>query len=385
MLFIAFTLTIIAMLGMIPFLYLISRFVRPHYFIPLMSKYAQIELDRIHDPSLSNGQRKKECRIFFETIDVINNMASTSIQRKDRVVLHLVLSELFQILTVLITKQEGTEVSQIWRKKNVHFSPGISEEGKYYLKKFKTWPEAYILSKILENTNILAKSDNEIVPLVCRELTKTNDLANNINNNNLVELHLMILNSILKESLEEYNQSKFSITTYYYRLNIELLIENRDMCKSALSHFLYYGKMALDKNEIEASKSYLFDLGRVINYLSFESEELAIEFYNNQLKENWSYFINKNKNYKKLVQQSIVKTFWTLYSQNYFIMTRNIQQDYLSDNNKHAEILTELLAFSNPLNRDYNDTFVCTEYMSGMARTLALDFLSEFTQLDDVS
>jgi hypothetical protein len=378
-LFLAYTLTILAMLGMIPFLYLISKFVRPQYFIPLMGHYAINELKVIHQHDLAEYKRKKECEYFFENIDVINNMASTAIQRKDRVVLNLVLTELFQILKTLISFQENEKYCQKWRKKYYHFNPGLSEEGKYYLKKHKTWPEAYILSKVLESTNVLAKSDNEVVPLVCRELTKTNDIANTLNNNHLVELHLMILNSILKGSLEDYNQSKFSITTYYYRLNIELIIGNEEICQMALKHFLYYGELALNMNELEASKSYLFDLGRVINYLAFESEDLAIKFYDEKLKHNWNLFIEEDERYKKLVMQSIVKTFWILYSQNHFLLTRKIQRDYLASNKEHAKILEDLLAFSNPLNRDYNDTFVCTEYMSGMARRLASDFLKELS------
>lgn len=379
LLFSAFSLTIIAMLGMIPFLYLISRFVKPSYFLPLMGENLNSSLKNLHKKELSLAKLKEYSHQYFSTIDVINNMASTAIQRKDRIVLYLVLKELFISLREMIKLQKEEQADKAWRNHAFAFTQGISEEGKFYLKKHKTWPEAYILSKIIENTNYLTKYDNEIVPFVCREITQANELANDIQNNDLIEILLMNLNALFKESLEDYNQAKFSIVTYYYRLNIEILINNLEMSDRAIDHFIFYGKNALKKNEEDAAKSFLFDLSRVTNYMAFEGDDRSKFFYKRYLRPLWSFYINSGGRYSSLAKQSIVKTYWTLFAQNYETLTQFIRNDFLQSNSEHANILENLLIYNRPLAREYTDTLICTEYLSGMARTLAKEFLVKYS------
>ncbi|EQC50584.1 hypothetical protein, partial [Bacteriovorax sp. DB6_IX] len=153
--FISFSLTIIAMIGVIPFLYSISRFVKPSYFIPLIGIYALESLEELHKNKTNRTTKLKSTQNFFSLVDVINNMASTSLQRKDRVVLSIVIVELFKLLRSLIEYRANLEMDQTWRRRNQFFSQGMSEEGKFYLKKDKIWPEAYILSKILETTHMI--------------------------------------------------------------------------------------------------------------------------------------------------------------------------------------------------------------------------------------
>jgi hypothetical protein len=379
--FISFTLTIIAMLGIIPFLYGISRFVKPSYFIPLIGIYAQENLEDLHRSDLSRMRKVKKAQNFFSLIDVINNMASTALQRKDRLVLSIVVIELFKLLKTIITYRSNLEKDQSWRRRNQFFSQGMSEEGKFYLKKDKIWPEAYILSKVLENVNILTQSDNEIVPLICREMTNSNDLAINNGDKKIIKLHLMIFNAILREALDSRNEHKFSSVIYYYRMNIELLIGNYEMCEEAISNFIHYGTCARDLDEPLAVKSFLFDMSRIINYLSFESEDLSIKLYETKLKKTWKEFLNMEGNYAKYTRMSIIKTFWNLYSQNYHMLTSKIRSDFLRDSFEHATILKEMLQNHDPLEKEYSDFLVCPEYLSGMALSLASDFLSDFIEV----
>jgi len=381
--FISFSLTIIAMLGIIPFLYGISRFVKPSYFIPLIGIYARESLDELHNTTTSKKKRIKEAANFFTLIDVINNMASTALQRKDRLVLSIVIVELFKLLKTLISYRSDLEMDQAWRRRNQYFSQGMSEEGKFYLKKDKIWPEAYILSKVLENTHILEKVDNEIVPLICREMTNSNDMAINHGDKKIIKLHLKIFNAILREALDSRNEHKFSSVIYYYRMNIELLIGNYEMCEEAISNFIYYGTCAKDLDEPLAVKSFLFDMSRIINYLSFESEDLSIKLYDQKLKRTWKEFLKLEGQYAIYTRMSIIKTFWNLYSQNYHILTSKIRSDFLQDSFEHATTLREMLKNEEPLEREYSDYLVCPEYLSGMALSLASDFLNDFIEFLD--
>ena len=381
--FISFTLTIFAMLGIIPFLYGISRFVKPSYFIPLIGIYAKESLDDLHQTNLSRRKKMKEAENFFTLVDVINNMASTALQRKDRLVLSIVVVELFKLLKTLILYRADLSKDQTWRRRNHFFSQGMSEEGKFYLKKDKIWPEAYILSKVLENTHILQKLDNEIVPLICREMTNSNDLAINHNDSKIIKLHLKIFNAILREALDTRNEHKFSSVIYYYRMNIELLIGNYEMCDEAISNFIHYGTCARDLDEPMAVKSFLFDMSRIVNYLSFESEDLSIELYDRKLKRTWKQFLAMNDLYGKYTKMSIIKTFWNLYSQNYHLLTSKIRSDFLQDSMEHAKLLREMLQNDEPLEREYSDYLVCPEYLSGMALSLASDFLNDFIEVLD--
>ena len=379
--FISFSLTIVAMLGIIPFLYAISRFVKPSYFIPLIGVYATENINELHRTGISKVKIEKESKNFFSLIDVITNMATTALQRKDRLVMSIVTVELFKLLKVLISYRNDISKDQKWRRRSQSFTQGMSEEGKYYLKRDKIWPEAYILSKVLENTNILTRSDNELVPLICRELTNSHDLAINHSDKKIVKLHLMILNSILREALDRRNEHKFSSVIYYYRMNIELLIGHYDLCEQAISHFIFYGTCAKNLDEPLAVKSFLFDLSRILNYLSFESEKLSLKLYEKEVKRTWMQFIKLGGNYKKYTTMSIIKTFWNLYSQNYHQLTSLLRRDFLNDSFEHAVILKEMLQNEDPLEKEYSDFLVCPEYLSGMALSLASDFLSDFIEV----
>jgi len=374
--FLSFTLTILATFSIIPVLYLISKFIRPSFFIPLTGRYAHQELVSL----INEADSKKFSGItkrLFSYIDVISNMASTAIQRKDKSVIRLVINEQFLLFRALINERTFTPKRR-WRNKNFHFSNGLSEEGKYHLKKEKMWPEAYILSKILEQSKALGKNESDLLPLICREMTTTNDLCINLGQRKISKLILSILNSMLKDSLETKSPTKFNYISYYYRMNIELLIEDEELCKQAINSFLHYGLLAQETGNHRFAKSFLYDLGRIIHYLSFDDEKLSTELYANKIKDTWKIFLNSNSRIRAHTLKSIVKTFWILYSQNYYNITSKIKNDFLSNNIEHAIILKGLLQNDDPLDKEFNDTLVSVDSLSGMPSSLARDFLSDF-------
>ncbi|EQC44230.1 hypothetical protein [Bacteriovorax sp. Seq25_V] len=374
--FISFTLTIVATFSIIPVLYLISKFIRPSFFIPLTGQYALKELNKLSIEKYTDKYVKRT-KNFFSYIDVISNMASTAIQRKDKSVIRLVINEQFNLLRELI--EEKSKINErSWRNKNFHFSNGLSEEGKYHLKKEKMWPEAYIISKVLEQTKTLGKNESDLLPLICREMTTTNDMCINLHEKKISRLIISTLNSMLKDALESKSPTKFNYISYYYRMNIELLIEEEDLCRQAIHSFLHYGLLARESGNHRFAKSFLYDLGRIIHYLSFDDEKMSLELYESDIKETWKAFLNSNERIRLHTLKSIVKTFWILYSQNYYYLTAKIKNDFLSNNLEHAIILKNLLRNDDPLDKEFNDTLVSVETLSGMPKSLAKDFLSDF-------
>ncbi len=374
---ISFFLTITVMLGLIPFLYLISRFVRPSFFVPLMAKKIKKDLTNLSSPNRENIKEKVfEC---FYQIDIFINMISTGQQRRDKNLMTLVFNELFLILGLLIRQRNEKEC--IWRVKYSLFIPGTSEEGKFYLKKDKIWPEAYILTKLLDELEQVQNNDNEMFAFFCRKITQSNEESIALNDYQMTKFHLMILNTILNKSIERGTQKRSSLVFYYYRVNIELLSNKYTLCDESISDFMYYGHKAKEHNQHYATIFFLFDLSRIIHYISFESEEYAYNFYRKYIKSTWSAFLNQDKTLKKVTLQSIVKTFWNLYSQNYSDLTSDISRSFLSDNIEHAKILKEMIGQKSAFNREYSEHFINPEYLTGMAYSLAKDFLSDFDEI----
>ena len=376
--FLSFSFVLIAMVGMIPFLFYISKFVKPSYFVPLMGKNGLKEIARIHNDKLPTEMRKKECGDYFDLVDVLSNMTMTSIKRGDRLVTSLVLKEMFLHLRKFIALRNDKQVDQIWRKRFSRFPLGMSEEAKYYLKKYEVWPESYLLSKILEVYKVFHERDNELVPFVCRELTNVVDDSLNLNDRLMIKLQLKMLNSMLRRSLSTNNEEAFSSILYYYRINIELLLDDDDLCEDTIYYFIYYGKLARRLNQPKAVKSFLFSIGRIMNYLCFESPDRALMFYNKFIKDIWLDLVSSEGLYRDYAMKSIIKTFWSLYSQNYSHLSSMIQAEFLSNSQAHAMYLDEMLYSTDPLDKEFSDELVSPEHMSGMALSLASDFLKDF-------
>jgi len=371
--FVSLILTIIAMLGIIPFLYKISQFIKPSYFVPLMRQYCLSYLDDLHNDNDKHNQHATSS--LFDYIDVISNMASTSLKRSDTNSHSLVLNELFIILDTLIFHFNDKEVNQKWRRKNQHYGHGLSEEGKYQLKKNKTWPEAYILTKITDNMMLISEDENEILPYVCRKLTDINDHCITDKNQHHIRLNLMVLNTLLMSSLEKNSEQKFISILHYYRLNIELLIVDNETWNFAFNNFLHYGHLAFDFKHFQSTRSFLFDLGRLLNYISFDSEFSAIKLYQKHIKDVWCKIQQYDDHYKEVTLKSIIKIYWTLKSQNLDKLTRRIHDDFLTNDIEHKEVLSLLLENDNPMGREINNTMVNVELISGMARQNAQIFL----------
>jgi hypothetical protein len=366
---------LLAICGMIPYLYYVSQFIRPAFFIPLLKSGIVKGIKKAqHD----NG-KQTDITQFFDSIDVIANIASTGMRRDDKKLITLVLDTLNDLLHQVIEFQLEHPKTK-WRRKSVVYPPGMSEEGKYFLKKTKNWPEAYLLTKILHILNNLDKHQNNIIPLACSNLLKTLDMCNDKDRNDLIELQLMVYNSLLQHSIDAKNISRVNSIFYYYRLSIELLMGNKIMREYSIGSYIHYGKQVLALEYNSTRKCLLYDIGRIINFISFESEELATSFYNKHAKELWELSLMTQGKACKIARSSLVKTYWGLKSQNCHKLADMINEEFLENEPWHPETIDYLLSNNNPLNREFNYRLMRPDFISGMAKKLAQDFLTEKTE-----
>jgi len=364
--------SLLAVCGMIPYLYYVSQFIRPAFFIPLLKKGIVKGLLKAQGGNGSNNSVSQT----FDSIDVIANIASTAVKREDKKLITLVLDSLNELLHQVMETQ-FLESKKTWRRKNVVYPPGMSEEGKYFLKKTKNWPEAYILTKILSILITIDQKQNDIIPFACNNLLQSLDYCNDKERSDLIELQLMVYNSLLHHSLESKNVNRLNSVFYYYRLSIELLMGNTSMRIYAIDNYIHYAKLALKLDDSSTRKCLLYDLGRIINFISFESEELATSFFKNHAKSLWSMSLSSDGKSCKVAQCSLVKTYWGLKSQNCHNLAQNIYDDFLKDNVWHYETIKYLLSNINPLNREFNYRLMRPDFLSGMAKKLAEEYLLE--------
>lgn len=371
----SFIFTGIAICFMMPFLYYISLFIRPSYFVPLLEKIIIKGLNKIQ--SAETGF--EEVEQYFETIEVIANIASMATKRDDKKLIAIVLDSLNNILSVLISLGVESPKSK-WRKKAPHFPHGMSEEAKFFLKKSKNWPESYLLTKILRTVLALDESQNDIVPLACNNLLETLDQCNDNNLTELVEFHLMVLNSLLLHSLEKKNEERLNSLLYNYRLAIELLIENEKIMNYAVKNYIYYAQKSISIGFITSKKNIFYDLGRIINFMSFESEEKSYKFFKKYAATFWKKTMQDHEEDEDVAWTSLVKAYWSLLSQNCYRLTDIIVTEFLFDKQKHLETIRELLDTESPLEREFSYRLMRSDTLTGMPRQMAEDFYNHWSE-----
>ena len=193
----------------IPFLYFVSKFLRPSFIIPLLDNRVIRILEKLH-----KGKDNKFIQAeAFDLIDVITNIASTATNRDDKRLLGFALFSLHKIFTKLI--ELYPEGNHQWRESNPQFINGLAKEGRKYLFKEKIWAEAYILEKIVRILGNLKATQNEVIPRVQENLLKSLLLAQKQNRNDLIDMHIMVFNSLMRKALEKQNLERFHSTSYY--------------------------------------------------------------------------------------------------------------------------------------------------------------------------
>ncbi len=362
-------LTFIVIGGIIPYLYYLSQFMRPRFFLPLLEKEILDGLRKLAMVKYNSEDQED----IFENINVLTNIASTAVQRDDRSVIIIVSDMLVGILLEFIHLR-GKEKTN-WKIQNPVFLSGVSEEARYFLEKNKLWPEYFILSKLLRQTQELDLKQNVLVSHVMEKLLKSMDESLGNGFDDLVEFHIMTFNTILRDSIDQQNLIRFQSICYYYRLGIEILQENKSLMAFASRSFIHYGNMCSRKKAKIWRETILFDLGRIILFLAYLEEKVGMEFYENYVSKAWKRDFQREDGFGRAAWRSLVKTYWEAKAKNFKLLSEKIFKDFItSDATKHLEGINYLLSYSRELHWEINDRLVNFNHLSSPAEKMAVDF-----------
>jgi len=363
---------LLVMLGALPFLYGISQFLRPSYFLPMLTKKGIYNLH-----SLARGKNTAPKKLeLFETIDVVTNIALTGMHRGDRQLVLLALQSLHLLLMEII----GSSCSQdqTWRNSKSFFVPGLASEGQDYLTREHVWPEAYVLAQMLKVMEMATKKQHELLAELAGHLVETAQLAAVLQRNEVAELHVMAFNTLMRESVEEKDLRRFQNLCYYYRLLIEAFHENPERMHEATRHLLHYGKLAAKLDLHFGMETVVFDLGELVLSLARHDEPRAVELLQAWAGPLWQDAISQGSTMRKVGWRTLIRLYWEAKALGLEQLTEAVYWRYLSDETIHREQVEMVLDENRELHFEFNDRLMRFAHLSPQAEDLARAFSEEF-------
>ena len=353
----------------LPFLYGLSRFLRPSYFMPMLTRKG------IHNlRSLERGRNITAKRTeLFETIDVVTNIALTGMNRGDRQLVLLALQSLHTFLAEIIGSGWGVEGS--WRASRPCFVPGLAQEGQDYLTRESVWPEAYVLAQMLKIMETATKRQHEILAELASQLVDTAQLATVLQRDKVSELHMMTFNTLMREVIEEKDLRRFQNLSYYYRLLIEAFHERPDRMHEAAQHLIHYAKMAHKLGLYFAMETVMYDMGETVLSLARRDQDRAVELFQAWAGPLWQDSIDGGTHMRKIAWRAIIRVYWEARVLELSALTETLYWRYLSDETIHREQLEMVLDENRELHYEFNDRLMRFAHLSPAAEALGWAFV----------
>ena len=363
---------LVVMLGALPFLYGISNFLRPSYFVPMLTKKGVHSLN-----ALTRGKNiSVKGQELFETIDVVTNIALTGMHRGDRQLVLLALQSMHVLLTEIIGSSCTDE--QTWRNSKSFFVPGLAMEGQDYLTRERVWPEAYVLAQMLKVMEMATKNQHELLAELAGHLVETAHLASLIKRNEVAELHVMAFNTLMRDAVEEKDLRRFQNLCYYYRLLIEAFHESPDRMHEAARHLLHYGKMAARQGLYFGMETVVFDLGELVLSLARHDEPRAVELVQVWAGPLWQDAISQGSTMQKVGWRTLIRLYWEAKSLGLEQLSEAVYWRYLADETIHREQAEMVLDENRELHFEFNDRLMRFAHLSPPAEALARAFAEEY-------
>lgn len=353
------------LLGALPFMYGVSQFLRPSFFMPMLTKRGVRALQAL----ARHGREERASKELFDSIDVVTNIALTGMARGDRQLVLLALASLHTLLLEILG-QGGTE----WREGQPCFVPGMATEGQTYLTRERVWPEAYVLAQTLKVMEVATKRQHEILSEVGQQLVETATLASAMRRDAVVELHVMTFNALLREAVEEEDLRRFQNLCYYYRLLIEGFREDPERMHDTARHLLHYGRLAARRGLNFALETILYDFGELVLSLGLVDEERAVELVQAWAGPLWQESIEPGSPTAKVGWRTLIRTYWEARAQGLEELAKAIYWRFLTDDAIHRDQLVQVLDENRELHYEFNDRLMRFAHMSDRAATLAREF-----------
>ena len=363
---------LLVLAGILPYLFGISRFLRPSYFMPMLSRKGLRSLQE-----LSRGRRIEANKDeLFETIDVVTNVALTGMTRGDRQLVLLALKSLHALLSGIILRTRPE--TSAWRDSRPWFVPGLAKEGQDFLIRERVWPEAYVLAQTLKVAEVATRRQHELLSELAAQLVDTAQLACANGSEPVIELHVMTFNTLLREALEEKDLRRFQNLSYHYRLLIEAFHATPDRMHEATRHLLHYARLAAKQGIAFAFETVIYDLGELVLSLGRRDEEQAVELIQAWAGPVWQDAIAPDSPMKKVGWRTILRTHWEARARGLKESADAIYWRFLSDEAIHREQLELLLEDNRELHYEFNDRLMRFAHLSPAAEAEAQAFLEQW-------
>jgi hypothetical protein len=363
---------LVVLAGILPYLFGISRFLRPSYFMPMLSRKGLRSLQE-----LSRGRRIEANKDeLFETIDVVTNVALTGMARGDRQLVLLALKSLHSLLAGIIGCTECE--ASIWRSSRPWFVPGLAKEGQDYLTRERIWPEAYVLAQTLKVAEVATRRQHELLSELAGQLVDTARLAFEVSADPVIELHVMTFNTLLHEALDERDLRRFQNLSYHYRLLIEAFHPNPDRMHDAARHLLHYARLAARQGLLFAFETVVYDLGELVLSIGRLDEERAVELIQAWAGPVWQEAIAQDSGMKKVGWRALLRTYWEARALGLKEAADAIYWRFLADEAIHREQLELLLEENRELHYEFNDRLMRFAHLSPAAEAEAQAFLEQW-------
>lgn len=360
----------IAYAFILPFLYIVSQFLRPTYFLPRLTARA---LGKINNITITK-KLEADNRQIFSHVNVITNIAFTGMRRGDRQLALLTVNCLYEILTTFIKLDK--QGSQKWRTHEPLFSSSLAREGREFLRNTEIWPEAYILGQLVQILEQADGKQNELLSATSELLVKSLKLAMKQHSDSLVELHILVFNALMRLSLQDKDLRKFQNLSYQYRQLIEVTSDNPRWMNEIARHLLHYAKIAARTKLFFGIDTVLYDLGEIVLSLALHDEYTALTFLHIYAGPTWHKAAQGGGPEANSAWRSMIRVFWEARAREYVLLSETLQAEFLEDI-QHRRHLKKILEDNRPLHWEYNDRLLRFAYLSPKAEQQATSFSNE--------
>lgn len=362
-------LSCIAIAGVIPFLYYVSQFLRPNYFLPLIFRV----VENSHADILNNYDKEQNYQRIFDSIDTIANISLTAGKRDDRQLMCLASDILHQcLLTIMDSPRDAS-----WRREFYRSKPGHSADVKQFLSANSTWPEAYIFNvygNILRSVNA---TQNEMINESCENLLVSLKKALDNGNRLVAEMHIMFFNRLNELAIENGDYERIQSLSQYFIQTTEMLGEEKELLELSFASWFHYARDTYEKDIHFGYETYLYDSGHLLLDYAKKSEESSCRIFNSWIKGFWNNSIEDAGKHEAVTNKVAVKTYWQAKTLGFNILAQLIEENYLTNEAHHKLILKEILKYKSPMHWSFADRLLRFNHLPTAARKNATKFLED--------
>lgn len=358
--------------GALPFLYGISRFLRPTFFMPMLTRKGITSLQSLnHSEQVQNNAED-----LFETIDVVANIALTGLNRGDRQLVLLAL----QSLNVLLTEIIGTSAMDTgnWRASRPFFVPGLAREGQEFLIRERVWPEAYVLAQGLKIMEASEGRQQEMVSEFANHLISSASLAMVQHLDKVVELHVMTFNTLFRRTVDAKDLRRFQNLSYCGRMLVEAMQEDPYRMLDTAGHIIHYARLGQRAGIPNAMDTITYDMGELALSLASPQQERAVELVQACAGPLWQEGLAPDSPLKKATWRTILRVYWEAKASGKSDLADAVFWRFLTDEAIHKEQLEVLVEENRELHFEFNDRLLRFAFLSPAAVEAGQEFLQSW-------